>query len=127
MLDPAAAAQPEPQAATAARPAAAARRLSLAFGLGSTRLAADQAASLQQLSKGADRSLRWRVTTRVDAVGSPVNNRRLARARADRVVDQMVKSGIDRSAISVVEVASTAVDAVNLALARRVEIETVEG
>lgn len=111
----------------AAKPAPVARRLSVPFGIGSTRLTADQAAALQQLGQGADRGARWRVTARIDAVGAPANNRRLARARADRVVDQLVRAGIGRDAISVVEVQASATEAGNPQQARRVDVETVEG
>lgn len=119
-------AEPPPPAAKPT-PAPIAKRLSVSFGSGGTRLSADQAAALQQLGKGADRGLRWRVTTRIDAVGAPTNNRRLARARADRVVDQLVRAGVERGAISVVEVQATAADAGNPQQARRVDVETVEG
>ena len=116
---------PAPAAAKPAAPEP--RRLAVPFAQGSTRLDAEQTAALRQLGKDAERGLRWRVTTRIEAAGSPIGNRRLARARADRVIDQLVRAGIGREAIALVEVQASAAEAGNPQQSRRVDVESVEG
>lgn len=85
-----------------ARAAPAPARASVQFQAGSTRLAAEQAAAIERLAHGAKRGARWQVTVRTDGTGTARANPRLARARVEHVVEQLVRFGVARDAIKVI-------------------------
>lgn len=101
--------------------------LSVPFGVGATRLGAEQTGALQQLGRQAERSTRWRVTARIDSAGAPANNLRLARLRADRVTEALVRAGVAREAITLMEVQAGPAEAGDPSQARRVDVEAIEG
>lgn len=132
-------AAPRAETPVAARPPAAptVRRLSVAFGTASTRLAADQAVAVQQLVRDVDRNAQWRVVAHPEAVGGRQTRQRMARLRADRVVEHLMRAGVDRRAITVAPPGDAGASNAEpqslpasksqaVALARRVDIEVTD-
>lgn len=85
-----------------ARPVPAPTHASVHFHAGSTRLATEQVAAIERLAQGARRDARWQVSVRTDGVGTSKASPRLARARAEHVIEQLVRLGVARDAIKVV-------------------------
>lgn len=91
-----------------ARPVPVPPHTSVHFHAGSTRLATEQVAAIERLAQGARRDARWQVSVRPDGAGPSKTSPRLARARAEHVVEQLVRFGVARDAIKVVNAPASA-------------------